>query len=357
MLTVITGLPGHGKTLFSLAHVEELRKRSGRTVYYDGISDLTLPWEKLPDPKLWYELPDGAIIVIDEAYRVFPKRGSGAAVPKHVENVAVHRHKGFDLFFITQHAHNQLDHFIRGLVGQHYHIRRVFGTAKARVTRWERCANPEISFEMKDAVKSWFPYPKEVFTWYKSAEIHTHGRSLPWKWIAIAATLVIALPLFAWTAVSGLRGNALDAAAKAQQEFDAATAAGAPSASQPFGGSGGHYTAASFIPSVVGVPWTAPAYAEAAKVKEAPEIAGCGVLKIGSVTSCKCNDQQGNTVDLEHRLCLAYFERGAFRPSRESRYPDIEPYVPPLPPPSDSMGPDRQAGAQQTAGGPGRNAT
>lgn len=363
MLTVITGLPGHGKTLFTLAHVEELRRKSGRTVYYHGIADLTLPWEKLDDPKKWMELPEGSIVVLDEAYTTFPKRGSGAAVPKHVELVATHRHKGFDLFLVTQHAHNQLDHFIRGLVGQHYHVRRVFGAQKARLTRWERCANPEISFEHKDAVKSWFAYPKEVFTWYKSAEVHTHGRSVPWKLVAGVVALLVLLPVLGYSAFNTLRSSALEAAADAgatpvQGESGAAGASHAPQGGGLFGGGNlRSFSPASFVPTVEGIPYTAPIFAEVARPKEAQEVAGCGVLKVGRVVKCRCNDQQGNVLDLAQPLCLAYFERGAFRPSRPQRYPEIEPYVPPLPGPADQadQGAGRQAGAQQTAGGPTRN--
>lgn len=356
MLHLVTGLPGHGKTLFTLAHVEQLRKETGRTVYYHGITDLALPWEKLADPKLWYELPEGSIIVLDEAYTTFPKRGSGAAVPKHVELVATHRHKGFDLFLVTQHAHNQLDHFVRGLVGCHYHVRRVFGATRARLTKWERCANPDISFEHKDAIKSWFPYPKEVFTWYKSAEIHTHRKSVPWKLLAGVGALVVLLPLLGWGAFSTLVGNAEEAAADAKapaEELDQGSASGGSGGL--LGGRRASFTAESFIPSVPGIPYTAPAWADEAKPKAAPEITGCGVLKIAGQVTCKCNDQQGNQVDLDHRTCLAYFARGAFKPSGKARYPDIEPYVPPLAPPMDDQGPDRQAGAQQTADGPGRS--
>ena len=51
MLHVITGLPGNGKTLFTLDYVEKLRKQSGRPVYYSSIPELSLPWELLDDPK------------------------------------------------------------------------------------------------------------------------------------------------------------------------------------------------------------------------------------------------------------------------------------------------------------------
>lgn len=357
MLYLVTGQPGHGKTLYTINRVEQLRKDSGRTVYYHGIKDLALPWKPLPDPRTWYELPEGSIIVIDECYEVFPKRGSGAATPVHVSKVATNRHQGFDLFLICQHGHNQLDHFVRGLVEEHVHVKRKFGTEKARLTVWPRCANPDISFEMKDAVQSWWSYPRESFAWYKSAEIHTGKRKLPWKMIGLAAGLVLALPLLFYAGFASLVGNAEDAAADAQGELAPGATSSTPGGGSVFSSVGTRYTADSFVPTVASIPFTAPIFSEVSKPKAAPEVAGCGVLKVGHHVSCKCNDQQGNTLDLERTVCMAYFERGAFKPSHGSRYPVIEPYVPPLAPPmggeatggqAPSQGADRPALDQQT---------
>ena len=37
MLTLITGQPGNGKSLYTIAHVEEMRKAESRPVLYFGI--------------------------------------------------------------------------------------------------------------------------------------------------------------------------------------------------------------------------------------------------------------------------------------------------------------------------------
>ena len=58
MLTIITGLPGHGKTLYALSMVPEEYK--DREIYYHGIDDLKLPWIYLDDPTKWHQLPDGS---------------------------------------------------------------------------------------------------------------------------------------------------------------------------------------------------------------------------------------------------------------------------------------------------------
>ena len=47
MITLITGQPGAGKTLFTLQFVRELAEKEKRTVHYSGIKDLRLPWLEL----------------------------------------------------------------------------------------------------------------------------------------------------------------------------------------------------------------------------------------------------------------------------------------------------------------------
>ncbi|WMU51306.1 hypothetical protein [Pseudomonas aeruginosa] len=55
-----------------------------RTIYYYGIPDMKLDrlkskWVEFDTPEEWYNLPDGSVIVIDEAQRVFGNDGSRRA--------------------------------------------------------------------------------------------------------------------------------------------------------------------------------------------------------------------------------------------------------------------------------------
>jgi len=351
MLVCISGLPGHGKTLYTLHHVEALRRESGRPVYFHGITDLNLPWLPLDEPKEWEKVPDGSIVVIDEAWKTFPKRSAGAAVPPFVQALATHRHRGLDIFLVTQHPLNQLDHFVRGLVGRHYHVRRVFGSQRSRLYTWEELGDPKDYHSLKVAVASWFTYPKEVFTWYKSAEVHTVKRQIPAKPFLMIGGGILAVGLLGWLAFAQLSGSvdrATGAATEAQEALPNALP-GMPGSRPP--GLRASFSAESFVPSVPGMPFTSPFYQDAVKVSDVPIVSGCGVLKVGARVDCRCNDQQGNKVQLEHRHCLALFEAGQFQPGRSSRYPEIAPYVPTLPGPSvgEAPGDQPQAGAGDSA--------
>ncbi|WHV23422.1 zonular occludens toxin domain-containing protein [Pseudomonas aeruginosa] len=90
MLYLRTGLPGAGKTLNAIREIDlehqpdpddptkRLHKDPDnpdlppRTIYYYGIPDMKLDrlkskWVEFDTPEEWYNLPDGSVIVIDEA--------------------------------------------------------------------------------------------------------------------------------------------------------------------------------------------------------------------------------------------------------------------------------------------------
>lgn len=204
MITLFTGVPGAGKTLRSVQEIAQLRRtRDGeaRPIFTNvsGLSD-QLGCALLEEPRRWFELPEGSLIVIDECQRVFPPRAAAAAVPEYVQLFDTHRHRGFDVFLITQHP-RLIDSFIRNLVGRHIHLYRPFGLARAQVYEWQECCeNPRV--DAKPVPRPW-AFPKKLFGLYQSAEQHTHKTRLPWRAIA---TIVVCLGLAAAGLSYGLGG-------------------------------------------------------------------------------------------------------------------------------------------------------
>jgi zona occludens toxin len=174
MITLFTGMPGAGKTV---SLVDLLSKLDGtRPIYVDGLEGLTLP-HTVVDATNWHnDLPDGAILVIDEVQRVWRPRGAGAKVPDAVSALETHRHRGIDIFLTTQ-APRLLDSNVRGLVGRHVHIRDT-GVLGRYWYEW-----PETNDQMlwKSCVtKHRISLPKKSFDLYKSASIHTKPiRAIP----------------------------------------------------------------------------------------------------------------------------------------------------------------------------------
>jgi len=167
MITVFTGSPGAGKTA---SLVDFLSKLPGdRPLFVDGLDGWTLP-HTVVDANNWHaELPDGAILVIDEVQRVWRPRGAGAKVPESVSQLETHRHRGIDVFVTTQ-APRLMDSNVRVLVGRHVHIRDV-GVLGRYWYEWPECND---AMAWKTCInKKRISLPKKAFALYKSASLHT----------------------------------------------------------------------------------------------------------------------------------------------------------------------------------------
>lgn len=207
MIELNTGVPGGGKTLSMVQELARLIKRwekhpdEARPVFVLGIPELALPHAPVPlksvqvdkagSPRLvpdWDEMPDGSLVLIDECQGVFPPRSSQSTPPAHVAWLNTHRHRGFDLWITTQQP-KLIDASVRALVGRHKHFRRLFGMKRAVVYEWDACSDSLSG--MNNAVKSNWAYPTEVFSWYKSAEIHTKQKFKLPLWLGILPLGVI----------------------------------------------------------------------------------------------------------------------------------------------------------------------
>ncbi|AJX33592.1 zonular occludens toxin domain-containing protein [Burkholderia oklahomensis] len=175
MITLITGVPGSGKTLHAVWLLTKIAK--GRRVLVDGIRDLAIEHVEIDEAWLrqWHinaEAHD--LIVIDEAQRIYPPTTVSQKPTPDVEQLHVHRHKGVDFILITQHP-QRISKTVRDLVGRHIHVRNLFGLKRAMLYEWDHCHNPS---SLKDAVKRQWAYPREVFKLYTSAEVHTKKQAV-----------------------------------------------------------------------------------------------------------------------------------------------------------------------------------
>ncbi|KVD83696.1 hypothetical protein WS62_21240 [Burkholderia sp. ABCPW 14] len=198
MITLITGVPGSGKTLHAVWLLTKIAK--GRRVLVDGIRDLAIEHVEIDEPWLrqWHEKAEAHdLIVIDEAQRIYPPTTVSQRPTPDVEQLHVHRHKGVDFILITQHP-QRISKTVRDLVGRHIHARNLFGLKRAMLYEWDHCHNPS---GLKDAVKRQWPYPREVFKLYTSAEVHTKKQAVIPKAlfvvpVALALFIVLAVKIF-----------------------------------------------------------------------------------------------------------------------------------------------------------------
>jgi len=315
VIFLITGLPGHGKTYFTIAKAVEVIGASGRPVFYSGIPDLKLDWTE-SDAKRWPELSDGSVMVIDEAQRIFPVPPVGAPRGVHVTALETHRHRGLDLWLITQDA-NLLDSHVRRLVGVHYHVNRPFGMPFVNVLQWDGVHNPRDYHDKQKAVTSKFRLSSKVWNLYKSATVHTVRMRIPWKLFGLAAG-VVAIPLLAfvvWKVLGTMGRGAEKPSAVASQVNPSGTSPGAPG-SLPDGAVGSPPSVsraaymAEYVPRFDGLPWTAARYDSLTTATIAPVVTMCYAIWDRDEPVCECKGQNGAALPVDGSWCLSVIRRG-----------------------------------------------
>ncbi len=305
MISLTSGVPGAGKTLWTVAHVEAMRIKEGREVFYHGIKDLKLDWRELEDPKKWHECPAGAIIVIDEAQYHFPTRGAGQAVPEHVAKLAVHRHQGHDLFIITQHP-GKLDSSLRKDTEVHRHLMRKFGSSWSTVHQWQG-VRENCDKTRKDSISTQWRFPKAMFGVYHSAEVHTHKVRIPLKlWALLLVPVIVGFAVYrVW-----LRTEPAPVATKPATSAVSAPAGAAPAGTRAPGSMAdtGNFDLASFKPRIEGLPFTAPRYDGLTSPVRAPVIVGCVLYPNDGI----CFTQQGTRVKPPLKFIRDFVANGFF---------------------------------------------
>lgn len=180
MLTLITGTPGAGKSLYAVwklakdipgTTVEENGQPVPRRLF-SNIKNLLVEHTHIDAMDLdnWHTwAKPGDVILFDEVQEVWRPRGLGTKVPDCIAKLETHRHMGVDIILVTQHP-MLVDPNIRRLVNRHMHMRRLAGKV-SMVYEWDHCSNPNQTKTCIHSGLFWFP--KEAFNLYKSAQVHT----------------------------------------------------------------------------------------------------------------------------------------------------------------------------------------
>lgn len=319
MIELITGKPGAGKTLITLARLKGEAEKSSRPVYYSGITDCTLPWVNLDEgaqledgtivkgAENWHKLPAGAMIIIDEAQRVFRPRAVGSKVPEHVEMLETHRHKGHDIYVITQHP-MLIDNNVRRLTGKHTHVVRAFGAKFATLHEWPQ-VNEQCDKNRADSIEKKWVYPTEVFSWYKSAEVHTHKSKIPFRLIFLVVIAPLLIGGLVWW-FAGWYGK--QKAPELKKRIDEAgiveDSARPIKTSETVREESTEEYVKRFTPRIPTLPHTAPAYDEVMQVRSAPLIVGCLTIR----DECRCYTEQSTRVLTSDVVCRQWVKAGHF---------------------------------------------
>jgi len=357
MFVLRTGLQGHGKTLNTIKEVDQKAANEGRAVYYHNIRGfnptaevLKAVWQEFDDPHKWHELPENAIIVIDEAQTFFRVRKQAAAVPEYASALETMRHRGHELHCITQ-SPCLIDHHFRKLCNSHIHYVRGH---KGKVSkRWEfERVNPDVERKshFQEGEASRVLLDKKYFDVYQSvakgSEHHMRFKPPKALWLFIGCIvffLVVGYSFYQRRFAEPL--EAMEAQQKAQNSANPAPADVHGTANFSEGGffsSGGNsrkrepLTLEEYLnlrtPRLPDVPSSAPLYDEVTKAVTYPKLSCMATwdveaiakrrkkLKVGirdgALFGCLCNTQQGTRAMVSADACLNYVENGAFDPAK-----------------------------------------
>lgn len=347
MITLETGVPGAGKTLYCVDKLlrplvgtsctyetpDGTMAQAPRTIY-TNINGLLLEHEKIgpgaawsyddkrgtlqPD-EAWTQAVDGdknglnnwhewakpgSVIVYDEVQKPWPLAPAGSKVPPCITALETHRHMGVDFIVLTQHPMLIHANLVR-LVGRHLHIRRMGNMGLAIVYEWDSCSRTLL---YKNALaKAPYRYSKAVFELYKSAELHTkQPRKIPSLVWGILIGL-LALAYFAPSSYSRIAERispskvAKDANGKPAGQTVVTTSVGPP-------------------PGIQG-PSSAPVSPSPLSVVE--EVAGC----VSSGPLCRCYTAAARPVQRSLEFCEAETSTPTVKapPVQFSHVPDLAP--------------------------------
>lgn len=297
---LVTGVNGSGKTLLTVADLADTVKgweaspEDRRTLYVHGIRDLQLEHVPLPIYPVkgkpgddyrrttlgqpaeavavdWSSVEQGALVVIDEAQKIFPSRSVGSPVPEHVRWFEDGRQLGVTVILITQ-TPTSIDTEIRKRCGLHRHYQKKLGVRS--VLEWEHV---QTSCSGGEPRVSLVRNRKDAYGLYSSALVHgdkISGRFPLWLLIPIGGLVLAAVA--APSLYRSMRG----------------VVGGAPVASSA--------PASSPAPGVAAASSSGEA-APPVAAASAPSDPPLGCMSMGS--RCLCIDQSGRAVPAPPAVC------------------------------------------------------
>lgn len=225
MIFLITGKPGSFKTLSTIERVQKYQQDQAKQGLvrdvYTNINGINVEgWKTLEDPQKWYELPEGAIIVVDECQKEtagFGAMSATARQPETITELETHRHHGFDLFLITQGVH-LINSRIKPLVDEHYHYLRKYGWNRAHlyISTGIIPTTERESVLRKEYEHKLYRPSKKTYALYQSSTLHTVQRRIPPAVLYGVPALLLFVWLI-WHGINSVRNMAGDGQAQVKQ--------------------------------------------------------------------------------------------------------------------------------------------
>lgn len=186
-----SGLPGAGKSYGAVEHLLMPAAKEGRPICTNivltdafreafPVQVLGVPSEVGDQVEFWREIPPGALVVLDEAWRFFPAGISANKLPESVrEALAMHRHRvdeqgrSQQWVLISQNP-SQTSKFVRDLVEQHFRITKLSAVGARSKFRVDVYEGVELD-ESKRVRQIFGSYRPEIWAFYRSHTASVSG--------------------------------------------------------------------------------------------------------------------------------------------------------------------------------------
>jgi len=347
MFVLRTGLQGNGKTLNTIKEVDEKAHREKRTVYYCNVTGfkpdhpaIKAEWVEFDHPETWFDLPQNALIVIDEAQTWFRVRPQGSKVPDYASRLEIMRKDGHELHAITQ-SPKLIDAHMRELCNMHVHYNR--GNGSQIVKRWV-FQKPEMTvsskLEFADGESSRITIDKRYFGCYESVKEGSehHFKFRPPKAMYVLAVCVLLIAAAVWKISQRFADPAPVAVPETEQPGTIHTLA--PTAPASLDAVTAEEYASRMVPRIADLPSSAPMYDQLTQAQSFPkpfcvstrDVAmlernakrmSLGYDADGNLSGCRCNSQQGTRLDVSFQFCMNVVDNGYFDHTRPDRQPEM----------------------------------
>lgn len=332
---LITGTPGAGKTLNTIKAVYNRAKDENRAVFYANIDGITFDnWHEMQDesqadlhteitPYSWQNAPDGSILLFDECQDFYPSISPNAQQPDYIMDFAKHRHRGFDVYLITQ-GPNLINSKIKDWVSPHIHYRRIFGGSFTYSYTNEQVVNNirDVNAIARSAIKERVKLDKSFFDTYKSASMHTENKRINKKLVLLFIIPLFLIPLSIYYIYSSINGFFDDDVVTEEPIYyqnppTIPFKEHKPNFFNSSADSDNFDPILMYQPRIKNMPETAPAYDELRKPVDFPR-PQC--VASSDFQSCNCYSQQSSLLhDYPHDLCVDYVKNGYFDPTKERK--------------------------------------
>lgn len=171
---LVSATPGTGKSCWVVKQITQWIEdptNQGRKIY-SNIAGLKIQGVEVP-PDDFRECPDGSIIVYDEAQEIEHYSSDSRANNPIAKALSKHRHRGFDIWFITQDP-SLLHKYVLKNIYLHYYLWRPAQRQMIEIYTFARAIVTPTKDDFKNAYdKVWWRFDEYYLQFYKSTVVNT----------------------------------------------------------------------------------------------------------------------------------------------------------------------------------------